>query len=310
MQKFELSPTLGISSFSDLENQPGFRQGVKLTEELKHSAQIVEPYRIGPDLIPCGLTCHTQHNKGYLLRLADGTHTNVGKDCGSNHFGASNFDAQAKVIEAHARIEEYKRRVNDLLDHTPEYLRQAHDLWHEAKWLHSALDCFKNLYPEEISQDLRNRSQRSQNIVYFNRELDERERKIAEAAGDHEHFIRERVGMLRGVSIFTVRPRSCLTSVKNRIEELKLKNNAEVSDVILARYAKYDQDIRDELDKARSLLRAGEQFFSEENFKLLLFLCEGEHARALEHLDWDFQTNTGRVLSKGQMKRRKLKQAS
>lgn len=310
MKKFELVPTLGIHSLSDLEAQPGFRQGVKLTEELKHSAQIIEPYRIGPDLIPCGLTCHTGHIRGFLLRLADGTHTNVGKDCGSRHFGASNFDLQVKAIETRKRLESYKSRINELLERIPEYRRQAHDLWHQSKPLQTALDEFRSLYPEEITQDLRNRGQRESPVVYFARELDERERAVAQAAGDDDKFIRERVGSLRGLSIFVIRPRSCLANVNGRIGEIEEKNNEKVTASMLARYAKYEEGIRDELLKARALLDAGHLFFSENTFKLLPFLCEGDHAEALDRVEWDFQSNTGRTLSYGQMKRRKLRQAS
>ena len=100
MRKFEISPFLGLSSYSDLEQQPGFRVNVKLDQALTRSAVIVAPYTIGPDLIPCGLTCHQGHNRGYLVRLADGSHTNVGRNCGSNHFGASNFDDQEKLAKA------------------------------------------------------------------------------------------------------------------------------------------------------------------------------------------------------------------
>ncbi len=320
MRKFEISPLLGLSSYSDLEEQPGFRVDVRLDEDLKRSAIIVAPYNIGPDLIPCGLTCHRGHNRGYLLRLADGSHTNVGRICGSNHFGASNFSEQEKLAKANERAEKHKQSINQLLDKIPDYRKRAHDLWHQSAPLGEALDAFKSIYPNGLYQDLRNRAQRKNAQVFVTRKLDETEKAAQEQnpetnrrgsrGSKKSDFVQKWVGDLRGLSIFLVRPRSCLKSVQQLIADIEAKENEAITPALLAKYAKYPSLIEEQLEHAEILLISGKQFFAPDNFKLLVYLAEGQYADQVESITWDFQTNKGRKLSYGQLKRLRKRKAS
>lgn len=320
MRKFEISPFLGLSSYSDLEQQPGFRINVKLDEALTRSAVIIAPYTIGPDLIPCGLTCHQGHNRGYLVRLADGSHTNVGRNCGSNHFGASNFDDQEKIAKATEKTEKHKQSVNKLIDEISSYRKRAHDLWHQSGPLGEALDAFKSLYPDGLYQDLRNRAQRKNALVLVTRKLDETEKAALEQEpqsnnrggrnGKKSDFVQKRVGDLRGLPIFLVRPRSCLKSVQKLIADVENQDNESVTPVMLAKYAKYSSLIEEQLKHAEGLLKAGTQFFEAENFKLLTYVAEGQYANQVEGIAWDFEENVGRRLSYGQLKRLRKRNAS
>jgi hypothetical protein len=322
VQKFDLSPFIAIHSFSDLDKYPDFRQGIKLTEDLKHSARIVAPYKIGPDFIPCGLTCHQGHLRGYVVCLADGSHTNVGKDCGSNYFGASNFDLQVKEIEAKERDEDYKKRINELIDLIPSYRKKTINLWHKSTPLYNALKNFKAAYPERIFEDLRNRGQRRQTAVTVTRKRDTTEQMSTSAemyvnqqgekakGSTQSQYIQETIGELRGLSIFVVKPRSCLKIANDLIAEIEAFDNTHISRTSLSKYARYKSDIEAKIREAEEILTDGKKFFSENNFQLLPHLCERSQYKIIQRIVWDFDAGEAKILSDGQLKRIKQKEAS
>jgi len=56
-------------------------------------AGVVGPYRITGEKILCGIhSCRTPNLNGVVIRLKDGSETNVGRDCGGAH-----FDAEFKI---------------------------------------------------------------------------------------------------------------------------------------------------------------------------------------------------------------------
>lgn len=322
MQKFNLLPTFGYHSFSDLEKLPNFRQNIKLTRELERSAVIIAAYKIVPDMIPCGLTCHQGHNRGYVLELSDDSHTNVGRNCGSNHFGASCFKDQVSKIEEAERVSKQKSAVNRLIDHAPKLRQRAHDLWHASKPLYDALEEFKKLFPDPISNDLRNRAQRRQYAVSITRKRDGVENMIDEGeAVDSKGkskkqgskkkslYVEEQIGTLNGLQIFLIKPRSCLKDARFLLDELDCTDN-NISGQKLARFAKYQGQIKEKLDQAEKLIAESDKFFEEDNFKLLPFLCDGGHRENVERIQWDFNSNTGQTLSYGKLKRLRKRAAS
>ena len=286
LDKLELSPTLGICSILDLGMQPGFRQGIRLTEELKMTAKVVEAYHIGPGPIHCGLTCNSAHNRGYLIRLADGSHTNVGKDCGKAHFGASDFEGQVTALKAVEKANYQKLQINNLLDDIPRIRKQAHDLWHKAGPVYDALHDFRELYPPNLLEDLRNRSTRRQTSVLVTRRKDEKEDSdIDELAIDNQGQVRKRgmskfvqvhVGELRGLSILTQKPRSCLKLAQGMMEQVEKTNSYELTPALIAKFSKFHESIKGKLNEAASLLEQSELFFADKNFQLFKFLAEGQ----------------------------------
>jgi len=96
-----------IENFDDVYNLPGFRvdvdpKAVKLETILGNYTE--------KEFVTCGLSsCHTKHGKGYLVKVADGTLTNIGKDCGKTHFGV-NFEAMRQNFDRD--IQNKERREN------------------------------------------------------------------------------------------------------------------------------------------------------------------------------------------------------
>jgi hypothetical protein len=319
LDKLKLSPTIGISSFTDLENQLGFRQGIKLTEELRKTAKVIEAYHIGPDPIHCGLTCNSAHNRGYLIQLEDGTHTNVGKDCGQVHFGASDFEGQVRSLKEIETTNFRKSQINKLLDDIPVIRKQITEVWNKAEPAYLALSNFKKLYPPSLIEDLRNRSTRKQLSVFVTKRKREKENSSAgEIEVDSQgrsrqrtesEFVQEIVGELRGLAIFTQQPRSCLKFAQEMIELVEQTSAQDISTAQLVRFSKFTQSINDKLNEANFLLDQYELFFTEKNFQLFHFMAEGQYLRGLERIEWDFTQNSGQLLSVGQLKRKRLRMA-
>tara|TARA_R110001592_G_scaffold314747_1_gene590492 strand:+ start:2192 stop:3220 length:1029 start_codon:yes stop_codon:yes gene_type:complete len=319
LDKLELSPTIGIFSLLDLEKQPGFRQGIQLSDDLKKTAKVVEAYRIGPDPIHCGLTCNRPHNRGYLISLIDGSHTNVGIDCGQAHFGASDFEGQVKALKEVERSNYQKSQINKLLDDIPNFRKQAHDLWHKAGPVNNALHNFRELYPPSLVEDLRNRSTRRQSSVHVTKRKGEKEKSsVDELAIDSQgqsrqrsesEFVQEYVGELRGLATFTQKPRTCLKLVQEMMEHVEQTSSHSLSPALLAKFAKFHENITKKLSETISLLEQSELFFNEKNFQLFKFMAEGQYLPDLERIEWNFDQNSGRKLSFGQLKRKRQRLA-
>ena len=317
LNKFKLDPTLGLHTFSDLEKQPNFTQNVKLTDELSKNAKIVEPYRIGPDLIPCGLTCKQGHNRGYLLRLIDGSHTNVGICCGMNYFGASDFANQMRSVDEAEKLNFQKKQINELIDLIPEYRKRAHSLWGQSRPLYSALENFKAIYPEAIIQDLRNSAQRkSYSVEVARRQIDIQQGSGAktginsdnEQEKDRKVFVQEKLGNLSGIEVFVFKPRQFIKLAKNLLNEVD-QSNSNISRSKISKLSRYKDQIENHFDSAKQLINSGERFFKKKNFDLLGYLCNEKYYHQIERIEWDFKLNTGRILSDGQLKRMRRKAA-
>lgn len=309
MKKFDLSSVAAIHAYSDLEKMLNFRQHVKLTKELEETAEVIRPYLIGPDRIPCGLTCNQGHNRGYLLRLIDGTHTNVGINCGMNHFNASNFEDQIKRIERIEEVENHKRRVNEFIDLIPNYRRQCHDLWHKSAPIYEGIERFKELFPKGLYQVLCDKARRKNSAVVVSRELSATElmatnNGLENGQASNRKYVEELVGELHGLMILVVKPRTILKIVKDCLNEVEGLEGP-ISDSALSRLARYHSSIKTKLAEAQDVIDQGEKFFSPHNFGLLAYLDNGRYADQVERVVWDFYKLSGIKLSEGRLKRRK-----
>ncbi|NWB64069.1 hypothetical protein [Pseudomonas sp. F1002] len=74
---------------------------------------IIAPYHLHGEKIKCGIqSCRTPHWHGYLISTSDDKETNIGKDCGKNHFKAD-FSAEMK---RHDALYERRLKLNRILD--------------------------------------------------------------------------------------------------------------------------------------------------------------------------------------------------
>ena len=101
-----------VETWQEIEELPGFTKDIDPKEyELK---DIIWRY-IFKDYIKCGLSsCHTPHGKGYIVTTKTGPITNIGRNCGKNHFGVE-FEELSKVLETEIRIKTYRDTIGSFL---------------------------------------------------------------------------------------------------------------------------------------------------------------------------------------------------
>ena len=321
MQKFLIPSQPKIEALADLQNFPDFRQGLKLTNQLKKSAEIIAQYRIPKEKIRCGLTCNQGHYYGYLLQLSDGSHTNVGHDCGEKHFGASDFTEQSNRIIAHDKLINQKIRINQLLDDIPSLIKMSNELRELTATTGKSLANFKEVYPPAIVDELKERSRRKQSRVTTTRKLSDSEL----AGSDISHYvdksgqskkannssaiIEETVGELKGLTIFIMQPRSLLKQVNEMIREVETADSEALTSRQISKFADYKRLIEQKFSEVKIWIDEGHRFFARENLALIPFLRDQRYLSDIEKIEWDFESRSGRILSKGQLKRLKRKLA-
>ncbi|WP_162628870.1 hypothetical protein [Marinobacter bohaiensis] len=101
-----------VETWQEIEELPGFTKDIDPKEyELK---EIIGRY-IFKDYIKCGLSsCHTPHGKGYIVTTKTGPITNIGRNCGRNHFGVE-FEELSKTLETEIRIKTYRDIIGSFL---------------------------------------------------------------------------------------------------------------------------------------------------------------------------------------------------
>ncbi|MGH1374682.1 MAG: hypothetical protein ACRBBW_21785 [Cellvibrionaceae bacterium] len=101
-----------VETWQEIEELPGFTKDIDPKQyELK---EIIGRY-LFKDYIKCGLSsCHTPHGKGYIVTTKTGPITNIGRDCGKNHFGVE-FEELSKVLETEIRLKTYRDTIGSFL---------------------------------------------------------------------------------------------------------------------------------------------------------------------------------------------------
>ena len=101
-----------VETWQEIEELPGFTKDIDPKQyELK---EIIGRY-LFKDYIKCGLSsCHTPHGKGYIVTTKTGPITNIGRDCGKNHFGVE-FEELSKILETEIRTKTYRDTIGSFL---------------------------------------------------------------------------------------------------------------------------------------------------------------------------------------------------
>jgi hypothetical protein len=94
------------TSWEQLRGLDGFVADVD--KSLMISAGVVGEYEMSSatPMQPCGIRqCRTKHRKGFIVELAGGSVSHVGKNCGKKHFGSSNWRVRLKAYRESAQAE-------------------------------------------------------------------------------------------------------------------------------------------------------------------------------------------------------------
>lgn len=114
-----------VEDWKEIAARPNFSSDVNLKD--KHLYKIIGSYKL-KDKRTCGITsCHTPHNKGFIVVTDDGIETNIGNDCGFKYFnvkfneltqeflrGLTREQRKIALDKAIARIDEWRLKADDL----------------------------------------------------------------------------------------------------------------------------------------------------------------------------------------------------
>ena len=276
-----------IENFNDVYEIPGFRVDVDPKAVILET--IIGNYTES-DFVRCGLSsCHKKHGKGYLVKIEDGTVTNIGKDCGKTHFGVD-FESMRQNFDRDIQNKERRENLKAFQNHIPEFRKIIAEVRTEdagADWVFhniNALTTPGKGVPDSIVDTVR-RVTRTRNAVLTNpRFATKAEREQAEVSEgrkiDGPYYINEPVGQLEGIGVLYA---------ENDIRELlilgleKLLKDIEALDVDSLPSPKLRTNINlatgadAQLSRARASVNAGRIFLRADNLKVLLEFAEDQN---------------------------------
>ena len=288
-----------VETWDDVTAIPGF------TDRVDHKAHklvaIIGRYVL-PEPVQCGLaSCRQSHRKGFVVSIAGGRVTNIGKDCGKTHFGVD-FVEMSRAFERDDRnrqrredLQEFKSKI-PMLRASITALRDDGGGDNIYKRCHKARAAFPEPIRDALSSMIRQRDGR---LIVTRRETQE-EAEIRELtpgrdqsprADDDEHVaqrmtVREQAGFVAGLDIFDenfdLRELLVLDVLPNlrKIEELFIPD---LSERDLREHTKWATGVDEKLKRAERAIEQGRAFLQRSNLEQLKRLVtENRGARQLK----------------------------
>ena len=273
-----------IENFNEVYEIPGFVVDVD-PKTVKLEA-IIGNYTES-EFVVCGLSsCHRKHGKGYLVKVADGSITNIGKDCGKTHFGVDfesmrqNFDRDIQNKERRENLKAFQHLIPDYRETVMELRTQKAG----ADWIFGTI---KELttpgksVPDSIVDVIRKVQLTRNPTLTKPRFATSEEVKQIEVAERRKiegpYYIDEPVGRLQG---------SAALYPENNLRDLlvlgleKLFNDIEALDVDSLTSPQLRANINratgadSQMSLAQNAIAEGRRFLQPENLKLLLEFAE------------------------------------
>jgi hypothetical protein len=263
------------STWAELHTLEGF-SSEQLPEAAMLQGIVVGQYEMVPasDLRPCGIAnCSRPHRHGFIIELADGRLSHVGRDCGRQKFGArwnqmvKRYRAARKAQSARDASERVRAEARDVLasaDSRPAQLTRARE----------QLAAF-NALPAAIRDDVVRRAQQmtGERIVQYREPTRE---EVNQAKFHHQRIptrTEHTVGVIRAIKAVAPNSRADVTAdgrLPQQMRELKalVDDPTAASDAISAKMRAI-RDTRDLLDRA---IERAHEFFVDENLTVLRFL--------------------------------------
>lgn len=292
-----------IQTWEELAELPGFEVDVNPNAVQLHD--VIGTYAF-PEFVPCGLsTCHQPHKKGYVAITKDGRKTNIGKDCGTTHFGV-NFRDLAVTLDRQVREQDQREIVTSGKNKALRWLAELEDLkgkgeGHGASWVQKQMASMRSPgsgLPETVWAKLRDMIKRRSAAIVAERLATKDEKAAMREVGqlpplrDGQEddnapvYVSESVGMLAGLPVLY--PENDLralliTDLQNGLQALSDADETQMAGQKLANLAKWVNEIDGKLKQARELIEAGRELFRQENLKQLAALTResGERSRVL-----------------------------
>jgi hypothetical protein len=201
-----------IQSMADLQYLPGYRFDVDPEKVLP--VEIVDPYSTKENMV-CGISsCHHPHLNGLIVRMADDSLTNFGRDCGKRHFPEV-FAGLTRAFAKKRRLAN-ERLILDAFEHrVPTLLRAVEELIEREKgvrWLQFQLERLHVVVPPKTYSHILSMARKGEDVVWTETRRSEVEMEYIRAtAGANEakrqQFVRVELGRLAGVNVVLAQPR-------------------------------------------------------------------------------------------------------
>ncbi len=276
-----------IENFNDVYEITGFRVDVD-PKDVKLET-IIGNYTES-DFVRCGLSnCHTKHGKGYLVKVEDGTVTNIGKDCGKTHFGVD-FEAMRQNFDRDIQTKERRENLKAFQNQIPAFREIIAVVRTEeagADWVYKSIQELTTpgkSVPDSIVEVLRKvRLTRDPTLTKprFATKEEIRQIEVAERRKiDGPYYVDEPIGRLEGIGALYL---------ENDIREVlilgleKLLNDVEALDVDSLASPKLRANMNlatgadAQLSRARASVNAGRIFLRADNLKVLMGFAEDQN---------------------------------
>ena len=264
-----------IETWEEALELPGFQKDI---DPKSVKLVSIHGYYVFHEKVRCGpSTCHTGHNYGYVVKVAGGRLTNIGKDCGTTHFGVDfknmrrNFDREIAEKENREVLESFRARIPDYL----EYIELMRNDDRGADWIYKSIHCLttpKHGVPPGVIDKLRGMKQSRQPEILAPRYATKEEIKQIEASEkrkiEGQHYINESHGRLNGFSVLY--PENDLrellvVDLEQGLRKILDLDVDSLSSSELKSHVNWSTTVDAKLKRADDAIRAGSRFLQRDN---------------------------------------------
>ncbi|UIF85830.1 hypothetical protein [Cupriavidus sp. UYPR2.512] len=268
-----------IDSWEQVLERPGFNDNLNPAQ---HELRAIIGRYVFKDKILCGLSsCHTPHNRGYLVVTKDGLETNLGKDCGRNHFGVD-FNDMSRQFERDMTEKENRETLWSFHFKLDELFQAIEDLRRGdrgADWVHKKsrplLELNKGC-PQDVVRRVAELLKTGGNTIFTQRKATAKEIELEEERTGRRlprpHYVDEPIGRVNYLD--ALRPENDLREILVLDLDAKGKEFAELNvDTMtheqLVRWVKWVGTVEGKLERARDAIETGRHLLGEANLACL-----------------------------------------
>ncbi len=248
----------------------------------QHELKVIIGRYAFKDKLRCGLSsCHTPHNRGYIVVTKSGLETNIGKDCGKTHFGVDfndmsrQFEREVTEKENRETLWSFHFKLDDILQ-SMEHIRRAE---RGADWVHRRSRPLVELNkgcPEKIVRRIGEMLKTGTSVVTVPRLATKEEADAEEARTGRRvqrpYYVEEPVGQIADLHV--LHRENDLREILVLDLEAKCKELADVDiDTMtyehLSRWVKWVGTVDEKLQRAKDAVASGRRLLTAKNLSCL-----------------------------------------
>lgn len=234
------------------------------------------------DKLRCGLSsCHTPHNRGYIVVTKSGLETNIGKDCGKTHFGVDfndmsrQFERDVTEKENRETLWSFHFRIDEVME-TIDGIRKGE---RGADWVYKRVRPLVELnkgVPEKIVRCIGDLLKTGGSIVAIPREATKDEIDAEEARTGRRvpkpHYVDESIGQIGQLDALyrenDVRE-ILILDLETQCKELADLDIDAMTYTQLAKWVKWAGTVDEKLQRAQDAVDSGRQLLTVANLSFL-----------------------------------------